>query len=58
MTVTSVNPDIIILLHSHVVAPIIFNHRVLQRIYKKMTIKWSFSYNSIVKLSLDNTICL
>ena len=31
-------------------------HGILQRNYRKMTIKWSFSYNSIVKLSLYNTV--
>ena len=27
----------------------------LQRSYKKTTIKWSFSYNAFVKLSVNNT---
>ena len=30
-----------------------FYRGILQRNYRKMTIKWSFSYNSFVKLSLD-----
>ena len=31
--------------------PQFFFHEILQRSYKKMTIKWSFSYNSFIKLS-------
>ena len=30
----------------------IFYHGILQRNYRKMTIKWSFSYNSFVKFPL------
>ena len=40
--------------HGHVVAPKYFNHGILQRNYRKM--KWSFSYNSFVKLPLYNMI--
>ena len=36
----------------------IFFQRILQRNYRKMTIKWSFSYYSFVKLSLYNMIHL
>ena len=32
----------------------IFYHGILQRNYRKMTMEWSFSYNSFVKLSLYN----
>ena len=39
-------------------APNFFHHGHLQRNYRKMTIKWSFSYNSFVKLSLYITIHL
>ena len=42
----------------YVVAPKIFNHGILQRNFRKMTIRWSFSYVSFVKLSLYNTIHL
>ena len=35
--------------HGHVVAPKYFYHGILQRNYRKMTIKWSFSYNFFVK---------
>ena len=38
--------------HSHSVAPKFFYCEILQRNYREMTIKWSFSYNSFVKLSL------
>ena len=31
----------------------LFYHGILLRNYRKMTIKWSFSYNSFVKLSVD-----
>ena len=34
--------------------PIYFCHGILQRSYRKMTIKWSFSYNSFVNISLYN----
>ena len=34
----------------------IFYHGILQRKYWKMTISWSFSYNSFVKLSLFNMV--
>ena len=33
-----------------------FTTDILQRNYRKMTIKWSFSYSSFVKLSLYNMI--
>ena len=36
----------------NVVALKCFYHGILQRDYRKMTIKWSFSYNSFLKLSL------
>ena len=36
----------------------IFHHGILQRNYWKMTMEWSFSYNSFVKLSLYDRICL
>ena len=39
--------------HGHDVTP---KFRLLQSNYRKMTIKWSFSYNCFVKLSLYNTI--
>ena len=43
-----------------VVAPKCFNHGILQMNFKKFTMKWSFPYNSFVKLSLPtyNMICL
>ena len=38
---------------------LIFHYRgILQRNYRKMTIPWSFSYHSFVKLSLYNFIYL
>ena len=43
--------------HGHLVAANIFNHEILQRKYRKMTIKWSFPYYSFVKLSLYNEVC-
>ena len=36
----------------------VFYHGILQRNYRKMTIIWSFSYNSFVKLLLYNTVLL
>ena len=33
-----------------------FYHGILQKNYRKMTIKWSFSYNSFVELSFFDTI--
>ena len=33
-----------------------FYNGILQRNYRKMTIEWSFSYNSFVKLFLYNLI--
>ena len=42
--------------HGHFVAPELLYHRILQRNYRKMTIAWSFSYNSFVKLSIYNVI--
>ena len=39
-------------------APKFFYHGILQRNYRKMTITWSFSYNSFVKLYLYNMIHL
>ena len=63
----------ILILHGHIQAPIFTmefykgnignDHEmsfygILQRNYRKMTIKWSFSYHSCVKLSLYNMICL
>ena len=35
---------------------ILFYHRILQRDYRKMTISWSFSYNSFIKLLFNNTV--
>ena len=35
-----------------------FFHGILQRKYRKMTIRWSFSYYSFVKLSLYNLFML
>ena len=35
-----------------------FYHGILQMNYRKMIIKWSFSYNILVKLSLYNMIHL
>ena len=36
----------------HVVASKLFIHVIFQRSYRKMTIKWSFSYKSFVKIVL------
>ena len=36
----------------HAAAPKFLYHVILDRNYRKITIKWSFSYNSSVKLSL------
>ena len=33
-------------------------HGILQRNYRKMTIEWSFSYNSFVKLPFYNMVHL
>ena len=41
----------------HAVALIVLS-RLLQMNYRKMTIKWSFSYNFFVKLSFYNMIHL
>ena len=38
----------------HVATPKYFYHRILQSNYRKITISWSFPYNSFVKLSLYN----
>ena len=35
-----------------------FYHGILQNDYRKMTMKWSFSYNPFVTLSLYNTVHL
>ena len=48
-------------IHGHVVALKFVNHGLLQRNDRKMTMKWSFSYHSFVKLKLllyNNTIPL
>ena len=45
-------------IHGHVVTPNFFYHGILQKNARKMTIKWSFSYNSFIKLPLYNTIHL
>ena len=51
---THLNITLICIQHSHVVAPIFFYKGILQRHCRKMTMKWSFSYNLFVKLSLYN----
>ena len=38
--------------HGNVVAPKFFKHGILQKIYRKINMKWTFSYNFFVKLSL------
>ena len=41
-----------------IITPIYFYNGIFQRDYRKMTIKWSFSYNFIVTLSPYNMIHL
>ena len=40
------------ILHDFVVASNFFYHEILQKNNRNMTMKWSFSYNSFVKLFL------
>ena len=43
--------------HGHNVSPNFFCHGNLQRSYRKMTIKWSFSYNKGTALDVFKGIC-
>ena len=52
------NTDLDITWSHSVIAHNFFYHEILQRSYRKMTMKWSFSYKSFVKLSLYNMIHL
>ena len=48
---TDLNNNTVILWLPKCIAMELFCHGILQRNYRKMTILWSFSYNSFVKLS-------